>query len=101
MRGLSVVFLLGQILAILLSWQRLPPELPLFYNQPWGKEQLTTPLGLFVLPALSLIVFLINLAFVSFIPKEEKLIQKMLWAAAAVFNFLCLVTLIKIIFLIV
>ncbi len=101
MRRLSITFWLGQILAILISWHWLPPQLPLFYSRPWGKEQLTTPFGLFLLPTLSLIVFLINLAFVSFISKEEKLASRMLEVAATVFNFLCLMTLIKIIFLVV
>ncbi|MGB9706610.1 MAG: hypothetical protein ACPLXP_00845 [Microgenomates group bacterium] len=101
MRKIAVILLVGQILAILTSWRWLPPELPLFYSRPWGKEQLTTPFGLFILPALSLIVFFINLAFISFTPQEEKLIPKMLEVATAVFNLLCLVTLIKIIFLVV
>lgn len=101
MRRLSLILWLGQILAILISWRWLPPELPLFYSRPWGKEQLTAPVGLLILPALSLIVFFINLAFLSFVPKEEKLIAKMLEAATMVFNLFCLLTLIKIIILVI
>lgn len=101
MKNLSVAFLLGQILAILISWRWLPPELPLFYSRPWGKEQLTTPFGLFLLPALSLIVFLINLTLISFISKEEKLIPKILEITSVIFNLFCLLTIIKIIFLVI
>jgi len=101
MRRLSIALWLGQILLILIFWRRLPPQLPLFYSRAWGKEQLTTPFGLFLLPTLSLIVFLINLAFVSFISKEEKLAPRMLEVVSGVFNLLCLVTLIKIIFLVI
>lgn len=100
MKKLAVFLLLGQFIVILFSWRWLPPELPLFYSHPWGKEQLTTPAGLFILPTLSLIVFFINLIFLSFVPKEEKLITRMFEAASTVFSLLCLVTLIKIIILV-
>lgn len=100
MRKLNVILLLGQILTIVFTWRRFPPELPLFYSLPWGKEQLTTPVGLFLLPLLSLSVFFLNLLLTFFITQQEKLIQKMLDTAAAVFSLLCLTTLIKIITLI-
>lgn len=86
---------------ILPAWRSLPPELPLFYSLPWGKEQLTTPVGLFLLPLLSLGVFFLNLILTAFLAKGEKLIQRMLSAAAAIISLLCLIALIKIIVLVV
>jgi len=100
MKKAAIAFWLGQILLILFFWQKLPPEIPLFYSRPWGKEQLTTPFGLFILPSLSLTIILIHSAFIYFIPKEEKFISKILDVSTTVFNFLCLVTLTKIILLI-
>jgi len=100
MKKLSITFLLGQILVILLSWQQLPPELPLFYSRPWGKDQLATPLSLFILPSLSLTIFLINLVFASLVAKEEQLLLKILEAATAIFSLLSLVTIIKIVLLV-
>jgi len=106
MRSLTIAVLVGQILVILFSWQTLPSELPLFYSRPWGKEQLATPWWLFLLPLLSLLVFLINLAFLYllinkyFSEKEGKLISKIFEISSSIFAILCLITLIKIIFLV-
>jgi len=101
MKNLTFIFLSAQLGLILFFWRRLPPEVPLFYSRPWGKEQLTTPWSFFILPALSLIVFLINLIFSylinkSFPEKERKLLSKILEIASSAFSLFCLITLIKI-----
>lgn len=101
MKKLAAILLIGEVLVILLSWHRLPPELPLFYSQPWGKEQLTTPFGLFIIPGFSLVIFLINFALLFFLAKEEKLIPKILEITTVVFNLLCLLTLVQIIRLVI
>jgi len=105
MKNLTFIFLLGQVLLILFFLRRLPPEVPLFYSRPWGKEQLVTPLSLFILPLSSLIVFLVNLSFSSLInkyfsKKEEKLLSKILEISSVVFSIFCLITLIKIVLLV-
>lgn len=101
MRKLGFFLWAGQLFLIFIFWRLLPLELPLFYSRPWGKEQLTTPTGLFIIPAFSLLVFIINLILVSLLPKEEKLIDKVLLATIVVFNFLGLVNLVQIIRLVV
>lgn len=45
---------------ILVSWQKLPPELPLFYSRPWGEPMLTKPIFLWILPAISAGVVIVN-----------------------------------------
>ena len=100
MRRLAIVFLISQILLIVFSWRSLPLELPLFYSRPWGKDQLTSPIGLLLLPFLSLTVILVNSLLLNLIPKEEKLIPKILVSTTAAFGLLCLITLTKIILLI-
>lgn len=100
MKKLTLLFLAGQILLILISWSKLPPQLPLFYSRPWGKEQLTSPLGLFLLPVFSLITFFANFAFSSFFLQEEKLLTTLLEIATFVFNLLSFITLVKIIILV-
>ncbi len=101
MKGLILALFVAQILLILIFWRFLPPQLPLFYSRPWGKEQLTTPLGLFLLPAFSLMVIFINFLLAKFISQEEKLIAQILVTAAFLFNLLCLLTLIQIIRLVI
>lgn len=97
---LSLLFLIGQIVILIFFWSRLPPQVPLLYSRPWGKEQLVSPVGLFALPTLSFFVLLINSLLASLIPGEEKLASQLLVIFGAVFAFLCLVTLFKIVTLI-
>lgn len=101
MKKISLVLLVTQILVVLLFWRMLPPEVPLIYSRPWGKEQLISPIGLFLLPCFSFIVFLLNFALIKFISKEEKLLQQILASSTTVFNLLCLITLIQIIRLVI
>lgn len=98
---IAIIFWLGEILVIFFSWSFLPPQLPLFYSHPWGKEQLATPSHLFILPALGLIIFFINSVLLFFTPKQETLIKQILITTILVFNFLSLFTLIKIVRLVI
>jgi len=93
---LSVLFWLGQISVIIFSWRYLPPQIPLFYSRPWGKEQLADPVGLFILPCLSLLVSLVNLILLITLFKKERLISQILAISMAAFNLLCLITLVEI-----
>jgi hypothetical protein len=61
MKNLTFSFLIAQLGLILFFWKKLPPEVPLFYSRPWGKEQLVNPRFLFLLPGLTLVIFLIFL----------------------------------------
>lgn len=51
--GLSI---LGQASLFLVSWNKLPPEVPLFYSRPWGEAMLAPTLGLWILPGLVLVI---------------------------------------------
>ena len=94
---LAMIIWLIEVLLIVIVWSFLPPQIPFFYSRPWGEEQLVHPSYLFILPGLGLIVFFINLILVSFVPKEENLINQILISLILVFNFLSLITLIQII----
>lgn len=98
---LAGFFLLAQLIVLIIFWQQLPPQVPLFYSRPWGQEQLVSPWGLSTLPLASLAIILANLVIASFIPLEEKPLGQLLIAMTAVFSFLCLFTLLKIIFLVI
>lgn len=97
---LGFSFLIAQLAIFALFWRKLPPQVPLFYSRPWGGEQLVNPIGLLLLPAISLLITVVNLAAVSPIPGEEKLASQLLVVFATVFNFLCLITLFKIVTLV-
>lgn len=101
--GFQLAFILCgvQVFVLLASWRSLPPQLPLFYSRPWGEEQLTTPLGILILPGLSIGIILVNLVLGWLVNKKEVLVKQILSSASALFSFLCLVTLIQIIRLVI
>lgn len=88
------------LLVLLLKWNSLPPQLPLFYSLPWGEAQLGSPSQLLILPTASLFIFGLNSLFASSFLDKEPLISKMLLWIAFLNSLLATITLIKIIFLI-
>lgn len=97
---LGFLFLIIQLLIWLFFWKKLPSQVPLFYSRPWGVKQLVSPITLTLLPILSLLVTLINFFLSSTFLSGQKLAGRLLAIFAALFNFLCLVTLLKIIILV-
>jgi hypothetical protein len=51
------------IVAFILKINHLPPQIPLFYSNPWGEDQLGDTWMLFFLPLILNIVFLVNRYF--------------------------------------
>lgn len=101
---ISFLLAITQVGLVVLFRQQLPPEVPIFYSRPWGESQLADARWLVILPAVSFIVSLGNLAAAKLV--EKKFESKTTIAAqimiffAPVFSFLCLYTLIRIILLV-
>ncbi len=89
--------LIAQVLIIVSVWRFLPPEIPLFYSRPWGKDQLVNYPGIIILPAICLIVLFANMVVAQLAAQEETLVKKMLAAASLVFCLLILISLVQII----
>ncbi|HUS52142.1 MAG TPA: hypothetical protein VMX77_01600 [Candidatus Bathyarchaeia archaeon] len=94
---LSLVFLLGNLILLLLFWQRFPPQVPLFFSRPWGESQLGPPAMLFLFPFLSLVLLITNFILIIRLIEEEKLLAQILASTGMIFIFLCLVALYQII----
>ena len=77
-------------------YRQLPPHVPLFYSRPWGERQLVSPSTLLFLPSLSLAVLIINILISRFLMAYSFLINVLFWGGA-LFSFLSLIDLIKII----
>lgn len=88
-----VVIMVGLFFA---CYQKLPPEVPLFYSRPWGEAQLASPWLLLILPALSLFIIILNFILSGLLFDFSFLVQVLMWGAT-VFAFLALFTLVKII----
>ena len=48
------------IVAFILRFLRLPPQIPLYYSQPWGESQLADSWMIFLLPVFLNLLFFIN-----------------------------------------
>jgi len=96
---LSLAFILIQSVLIFIYLDKLPPELPLFYSRPWGKDQLASPRYLFLLPATSVAILFINLFFITFLAKLT-LLSVSLLISSFLYSFLSFYALLKIINLI-
>lgn len=97
-RGIQFIFLLLSLdfLFLALFWPKIPPQLPLFYSRPWGREQLVSKNGFIVLPLSCLIFSLINLRMASFFFRKELLLSQILVWSSVVICILTSITLFKI-----
>lgn len=91
---------IADLIVILVKWPQFPPQVPLFYSLPWGKQQLTSPSFLLLLPLTSSAIFFINTLLATLFFEEEPLIARLLTIMAAFISFLSIFTLLKIVFLI-
>lgn len=106
----KIISLLNQINIVLLItdgialfWKRnlLPEKVPLFYSRPWGEEQLAGREWLLLIPALSLVIFLINWQLGKLLSKKgETFLPVVMESFSLLFSVLSTITLLRIIFLI-
>ena len=73
-----ILAVLVQISLILVSWGKLPPQIPLFYSRPWGEAMLASPIFLWILPITSSAFFIINFLIVIILKREEIFLSRVL-----------------------
>jgi hypothetical protein len=98
--NLALIALSASFILLLLSWVRLPPEVPLFYSLPWGEEQLVSPFLLWLLPGSSLAIIFINLTFASYFSSDQ-LLTRVLMVTTSLYSILATIILFQIISLII
>jgi len=87
-------------LFFLFNFGHLPPEVPLFYSRPWGREQLALSWQLAILPFSALLFFLFDLFLASKLYSQQLFLSQVLIWSASVFSLLTTITLVKIITLV-
>ncbi|HUW21243.1 MAG TPA: hypothetical protein VMW41_01110 [Candidatus Bathyarchaeia archaeon] len=92
----SLCLIILTSLLIFYSWNRLPPQIPLFYSRPWGEKQLASPLELWLLPAFSFGILTLNTFLAIFTLKKDILIRRVLAATALIVTLLCSIAAYKI-----
>ena len=71
-----VILLLLQFLAIAFFYKYIPPQIPIFYSQPWGQEQLADKKLIFLFPIQLILLLIINYFLTALFFLKEKLLAK-------------------------
>jgi hypothetical protein len=97
----NVIFILCQVAILFVKFNSLPPQIPLFFSLPWGGQELAPASSIFLLPALALIIMLLNNLMAVFFLKSSQLFSRLLiifslvcsvFTAVAVFQIVSLVS---------
>jgi len=56
--GYGLLFVLFNVILTAFFWWQLPPQIPLFYSLPYGSTQLANKMWFFILPGLSLVIWI-------------------------------------------
>lgn len=63
---------------LLLRFNHLPPQIPLYFSKPWGEDQLVDNWMIFLLPVLLDILYFANVSLVKRYFKENELVKKII-----------------------
>ena len=94
---ISILIIVIQLIIIIIFFSQLPPKVPLFYSQPWGKSQLADSVYLLLLPGLSLAILIINSILAAIFVDKQIFYSYCLTWVSTIFSLFELITLIKII----
>lgn len=94
----AIIVSLVTIVGILAVKSFLPPLVPLFYGKPAGVEQLASTWMIIIVPAISVLITIINL-FISTAVKDE-FVQKIVAVSAFVISVMSGITVAKIVTLV-
>lgn len=92
----NLFFILFECAILLVKFNDLPPQIPLYYSEPWGESQLTSVSSVFILPALSIAVLLVNNLLAVFFLKSTQLLSRLLVVVSLIFSILSAFTLLQI-----
>lgn len=91
----SLTLILTVFLLIFLN--HLPPKLPLFYSYAWGENQLVQKEQLFILPAIMVLIGLINISLASQLHPAQLALKRMLILSTLTVSIIIFISYIKII----
>jgi len=96
----NLFFLFVQLIILFIKFNDLPPQLPLYYSQPWGSSQLANSMSIFLLPLFSFVVMIINNILATSFLKSVPLLSKLLVIISLIFTVYASITLYQIVTLI-
>jgi len=94
----SFLLVLGATLAVYLTLSSLPPEVPLWYTNPWGPLRLSSPKGLYVIPAAGAATLLINFViYLMLVKKREETASQVFTLLSVSISFLLALSVLRIV----
>ena len=78
-------------------WERLPPQVPLFYSRPWGADQLAVKPQIIFLPGLAFFIFFLNIFSSARILSKEPILARILTGSSCILAFILILALFQII----
>lgn len=87
------------LILLFINLPSLPPQLPLFYSQPWGEKQLATIPQFLVLPSVVVLITLINLMISWHLHSSQIVLKRMLAISSVVIALLFVITAFKIVYI--
>lgn len=93
----NLLLIILQFSLLLLKFDGLPPQVPLYYSRPYNESQLAATSSLFLLPIFSVSVSLTNNLISAFLLRSSHLLSRLSLIFSLIFSLLSLITLFQII----
>ncbi|MFC1626722.1 hypothetical protein ACFL1P_00795 [Patescibacteria group bacterium] len=97
---ITIFSILISFALIVWKWRHLPSQIPLWYSQPWGTEQLADPYWLIYLPIGSIFWYGLSYSIVIYQKAQNIIFQQILLLSSMFISIMNLITIANIIFLI-
>ena len=98
---LNILIFLFEIVAIVWFFNRLPPEIPIFFSRPWGSAWLSGTSSIFILPLFAFLAALINYFLAIYYHQKKTILSELLVIFSFIVSLFSAVSLIKIISLVI
>ncbi len=93
----NLIFITFQFVYLFFRYNDLPPELPLFFSQPWGQSWLAASAAIFLLPFFSLLIGLGNHVVAMIIHLKWPFLSRLLIIFSLIFSILASISLYQVI----
>lgn len=94
--AVCLILEIAQVLMIILNWSKLPPQIPLYYSKPWGEPMLSSPIGIWLLPAIAFVSIFLNFIVAVFAHKSEIFVARVLVFSSGLVSFISFWAVLKI-----
>lgn len=96
----NILFVIFSIGFLILKFNSLPPQVPLYFSLPWGESQLSSASSLFLLPSFSIVISIVNNLLAALLFRSQILFSRLLIIFSLLFSLLSTIALINIIYLV-